>query len=132
MPSRRIRRPSSRSCSQIGLFHVGGRPLEDLGAPDVVDQDVDGAVVAANLVGEGAHLTGVEVIDLDRDALAAQLVDQCGGLLDGFGAVVVGLLVARHGSFDPCTPPSRRPRPALRQYPGPRRGSRPATTATRP
>ena len=46
--------------------------LEDLGAPDVVDQDVDGAVVVADAIGERLHLCDVEVVDLDRDANATE------------------------------------------------------------
>jgi hypothetical protein len=46
--------------------------LEDLGAPDVVDQDVDGAVVVADAIGERPHLCDVEVVDLDRDANATE------------------------------------------------------------
>ena len=42
--------------------------LEDLGAPDVVDEDVDGAVVVADAIGERPHLCDVEVVDLDRYA----------------------------------------------------------------
>ena len=45
-----------------------GRPLEDLGAPDVVDQDVDAAVVGAQTVGQRVDLVDVEMVDLDRDA----------------------------------------------------------------
>ena len=46
--------------------------LEHLGAPDVVDQDVDGAVVVPDAIGEGLHLCDVEVVDLDRDADATE------------------------------------------------------------
>ena len=56
------------------------------------------AVVAADPVRERAHLVRLEMVDLDRDAVTAELVDQRGGLLDGFGSVVVGLLAARHGA----------------------------------
>jgi hypothetical protein len=47
-------------------------PLEDLGAPDVVDQDVDGAMVVVYPVGERLHLRDVEVVDLDGDADATE------------------------------------------------------------
>ena len=46
--------------------------LEHLGAPDVVDQDVDGAVVVPDAIGKGLHLCDVEVVDLDRDADATE------------------------------------------------------------
>ena len=55
-----------------------GRTLEDLGAPDVVDQDVDGAVLAAETVSQRLNLFDVEMVDLDGDAGAAELSDQFG------------------------------------------------------
>jgi hypothetical protein len=67
MPSRSIRRPSSIVFPDRP---VPGRrvTLEHLGAPDVVDQDVDDAVVVPDAIGEGLHLCHLEVVDLDGDA----------------------------------------------------------------
>ena len=42
--------------------------LQDLGAPDVVDEHVDVAVLVAQLAGQPLHLRGIEVIDLLGDA----------------------------------------------------------------
>ena len=58
-----MRSPSSRSCSQIGRVPLGGPALEQLAAPDVVDEHVDVAVVVADLLGEVPHLIGIEVVD---------------------------------------------------------------------
>ena len=63
MARRRMRSPLSRSCSQIGVFQSGGSALEHLGAPDVVDEHVDVAVLVANPVGQCGDLVGVEVVD---------------------------------------------------------------------
>ena len=68
-----------------------GWALEHLGAPDVVDQDVDDPVVGADPVGEGTHLCDIEMVDLDRDADSAEFGDQFGGLLDGLRSVVIRL-----------------------------------------
>jgi SAM-dependent methyltransferase len=63
--------------------------FEQFGAPDVVDQDVDVAVVCADLLGQFVDLFTVEVVDLGRDAETAQIGDQGGCLFDGFGSVVL-------------------------------------------
>ena len=44
----------------------------------------------ADPVGEAPHLVGIEVVDRDRDAGAAEAGDELGGLLDRLGPVVVG------------------------------------------
>src|ERR1700687_6401554 len=72
--------------------------LEDLRTPDVIDQDVDAALVAADPVGECTHLAGLEVIDPHRDAVTTEFADQFGGLLDGLSPVIVGFAVARHAA----------------------------------
>jgi len=51
---------------------VSGPALELLGAPDVVDQHVEAAVLVADAPAQLADLLRVEVIDSDRDAGAAQ------------------------------------------------------------
>jgi hypothetical protein len=48
------------------------RSLEELGPPEVVDEDVDGTVLLADAVGKRPHLCDVEVVHLDRDADATQ------------------------------------------------------------
>jgi hypothetical protein len=66
-------------------------PLEEvLGAPDVVDQDVQAALFPVDPVDERGDLGPVEVVDGYGDAGAAGLGDQVGGVLDGLGAVVLG------------------------------------------
>ena len=74
----------------MGVFHSRRAALEQLAAPDVVDEHVDVAVVAPDLLGQALHLGGVEMVDRDRDAGAAELRDELGGLLDRLGPVVVG------------------------------------------
>ena len=66
MPSRRIRRPSSRSCSQIGRFHVGGWPLST-SAPQMSLTRMSMAPWSSRMrSASGLHLCDVEVVDLDR------------------------------------------------------------------
>src|ERR1700694_89255 len=72
--------------------------LEDLRTPDVIDQDVDGAMVAADPVGQRPHLAGFEVIEDNRDAVTTEFADKFGGLLDGLRSVIVGCAVARHAA----------------------------------
>ena len=67
------------------------RALENLGAPDVVDQDVDVAVIGADPVGEGSHLCGSRWSTWIGDADPAELGDELGGLLDGLRSVVIGM-----------------------------------------
>jgi hypothetical protein len=43
--------------------------FKDLGAPHLVDHDVQVAIVGANAVGQRLHPCDVEVVDLDRDAM---------------------------------------------------------------
>jgi hypothetical protein len=64
--------------------------LEDLGAPDVVDEYVDVAVVGPDPLGQRVDLVGFQVIDRDRYAGAPEPGDEVSGLLDGLGPVVVG------------------------------------------
>jgi hypothetical protein len=71
-------------------------PLEEvLGAPDVVDEHVEAAVVGVDALDEPRHLVGVQVVDRDGDALAAGRGDQLGGLLDRLRAVDLGAPLAR-------------------------------------
>jgi hypothetical protein len=46
--------------------------LEHLGTPDVVDQEVDSAVVVPDAIGERLHLRRLEVVDLDGNTDATE------------------------------------------------------------
>ncbi|MDQ0835333.1 hypothetical protein QF032_007177 [Streptomyces achromogenes] len=73
----------------------GGVPLEELlAAPDVVDQDVEAALLVRDALDKGPHLRRVEVVGGYGDAPAAGLGDQVGGVLYGLGAVVLGAPLA--------------------------------------
>lgn len=48
------------------------------------------SVVVADPLGQSLHLAGVEMIDRDRNAGAAEVRDKFGGLLDCLGTVIVG------------------------------------------
>lgn len=64
------------------------RPVPlDLGSPDVVHEDVQVALVAPDARHERADLRGHEVVHPDRDPVAARLVHESCGLLDGLRAV---------------------------------------------
>ena len=52
---------------------VGRTAFEHLAAPDVVDEDVDVAVLPPDVVGEVLHLVGIEMVDDGRDAGAAEV-----------------------------------------------------------
>src|SRR5512134_1820823 len=69
---------------------VPGAALELLPTPDVVDQNVDVAVLLPDPLRQTHDLAGVEMVDDDRDAVAAQRGDELGSFLDRLGAVVVG------------------------------------------
>ena len=64
--------------------------LEELRAPDVVDEHIDVAVACPDLLGQGFHLVGIEMVDCGRNPGAAEARDELGSLLDRLGAVVVG------------------------------------------
>ena len=81
-PSRSVCSPMSSDDSQTVLFHS-----IVVGAPDVVHEDVQGALLALDPRHERAHLVGDEVVDLDGDAAAARRVDERRGLLDRLGPV---------------------------------------------
>ena len=49
---------------------------------DVVDQDVELAVVGANTIEERGDLRIVAVVGLHRDAVATRFVDECGRSVD--------------------------------------------------
>src|SRR5262249_34307788 len=74
-----------------GRVPVGRTAFEHFGAPDVVDEDVDAAEVSPKPLCERLDLRRVEVIDGDGYADAAELVDDVSRLLDGLGALIVGL-----------------------------------------
>ena len=59
-----------------------------LAAPDVVDEQVEPAVVGVDPLDERGDLRRVEVVDRDGDPLAAGRGDQLRGLLDRLRAVV--------------------------------------------
>jgi len=52
--------------------------LQHFGAPDVVDEHVDVAVVRPNLLGQRLHLAGIEMVDCGGDTGAAELRDELG------------------------------------------------------
>ena len=63
MASRSIRRPLARSS------------FEQLGAPDVVDEHIDVSMVRPDLLGQGLHLIGIEMVDGSRNPGAAEVRD---------------------------------------------------------
>ncbi len=66
------------------LLPEDGPDEEVFAAPQVVDEDVEPPLFPVDPPGEGAYLVLVEVVGGHRDAGAAGLGDQLGGLLDGF------------------------------------------------
>ena len=71
-------------------------PLEELlAAPDVVDQNVEPPLLGPDALDQRPHLGGNQMVDPDRDALAAGFRDQLGRLLDGLRPGVFGRLAAR-------------------------------------
>ena len=60
MARRRMRSPASRSSRQSGVFHCAGPPF---GTPDVVDEHVDVAVAGPELLRQGLHLGGIEMVE---------------------------------------------------------------------
>jgi len=70
------------------LVPVCGPAFQQLGAPDVVDEDVDAAMFVPNPFAQPAHLFGVEMIDGDRNARAPESRDKLRGLFDRLGTVV--------------------------------------------
>src|SRR5882672_6776630 len=73
-----------------GRVPLRGPALEQLAAPDVVDEHVDVAVIGPDPVGQGLHSSGIEMVDGDRDAGPAQARDELRGFFDGLGTVVLG------------------------------------------
>ena len=67
-----------------------GPALQQLAAPDVVDEHVDVPELVADPFGEPAHLVGVEMIDRDRDSRAAEMRDELRRFLDRLRPVVLG------------------------------------------
>lgn len=60
------------------LIPIRGPTLESLSTPDVVDEYIDMAVLGSDLIGQGAHLLGVKMVNGYGDANAAKLRDQIG------------------------------------------------------
>ena len=85
-----MRRPLSRSSSQIGVFHSGGPPLSTSPPQMSLTSTSMWPCSARIRSASAAHLVGVEVVDRDRDPGAAERGDQLGRLLDGLRPVVVG------------------------------------------
>ena len=76
-------------------------PFEELlAAPDVVDEDVEAALLGADALDQLPDLVGNEMIDPDGDAGAAGCRDQLRRLLDRFRPRIFGLLLARRPSGD--------------------------------
>ena len=71
-----------------GRVPLRGAALEQLGAPDVIDEHVDVAVIPPDPLGQPRDLIGLEMIGGRGDADAAQPRDELGRLLDGLRAVV--------------------------------------------
>ena len=88
--SRRIRSPVVEVVLPDRRVPLRRAALQQLAAPDVVDEHVEVPVVAGDAPGETLHLRGVEMVDDDRDAGAAELRDERGRLLDRLGPVVLG------------------------------------------
>ena len=71
-------------------------PLEQvLGAPDVVHEHVEAAVLGVDPLDQAADLPGLQVVDRDGDSLAARRGHELGGLLDRLGPVDLGAAPAR-------------------------------------
>ena len=87
---RRMRRPASRSCSQIGVSQSAGPPLSTSPPQMSLTSTSRRPWSRSMRAGEGLHLGRVEVVDGDRDAGAAELGDERRRLLDRLGPVVVG------------------------------------------
>ena len=105
-------------------------PLHRGGAPDVVDEDVEGALLGVDALDERRHLLRLEVVDLHGDALPAGLVDELGRLLDRLRPVHLRSL--RPASCARCSRRWRRPHRAATAIPRPAARVAPATSATRP
>src|SRR6266850_619178 len=72
-----------------GRVPLRGPALEQLAAPDVVDEHVDVAVIGPDPVGQGLHSSGIQVVESDRDAAPTQARDELRGFFDGLGTVVL-------------------------------------------
>ena len=130
MARRRIRSPVSRSCSQIGVFHCGGTALEDLGAPDVVDEHVDAPVLVAQLRRRAAR---------PASGRGGRPASRCRCRRASSTSAAVSSMVSGRSYSERCavvvrpvqiTVAPASPRAAAMPRPAPRVA--PATTATRP
>src|SRR5262249_55896808 len=92
--------PQDADLVHVELPERGGPFAERGAAPDVVDEQVETAGVGANPVDEGGDLVGLGVVTGHRDAFAAGLGDQVGGVLDGLRAVHVGAVAASGAAGD--------------------------------
>jgi hypothetical protein len=68
--------------------------LEILAAPDVVDENIETALLGADAIDQRRDLGRDEMIDPNGDAVAAGRRDQLGGLLDGLRQGMFGWPVA--------------------------------------
>src|SRR5690606_17376875 len=73
-------------------------------APDIVDEYVEAALLAADTGDEGRDLIRFQMIDLHGYALTAQRIHQLGSFLDRFWPAIFRLLRARgsSGHVDGC------------------------------
>ncbi len=87
-----LHREAQQPQSLVEVVLPDGRlPVEEvLAAPDVVDQDVEAALLGVDPVDERLHLRRVQMVGGHGDAPAARLGDQVGGVLDRLGPVVLG------------------------------------------
>jgi hypothetical protein len=65
-------------------------PLDqELPAPDVVDEDIEAALLGVDALDERLDLRRLEVVDLDCDPLVARGTDELGRLLDRLRLVIL-------------------------------------------
>src|ERR1043166_2383610 len=73
-----------------GLVPFGRTSFQQLAAPDVVHKRVNVAVILTNPLREIFHLFGLEMIDRHCNSSPAEMRDEFGGLLNCFGALILG------------------------------------------
>ena len=122
MASRRMRRPLSRSCSQIGVFHSAGPPLSS--SPPQMSLTSTSMWPWSSRIRSASVCTwpGSRWSTATAMPVPPRLRDELGRLLDRLGAVVLG--PRPRAWCGRCRRPSRRPRPARRRCRARRRGSR--------
>jgi hypothetical protein len=74
-------------------------PLDqELPAPDVVDEDIEAALLGVDALDERLDLRRLEVVDLDCDPLAARGTDELGRLLDRLRLVILRTPLTRRAT----------------------------------